>query len=170
MVNFALLESVAKHEGFRGVGIELQREFVGRNLGANVITLMDLLATHPAAPRLKPWEQEQLIIHTIRVLNERYRSPYERTLEFPLQQDMPSVVREKLQGIVASLRRDGVPDTIAYLTESELLEAMQGLEGLGYERSTIEMAMIAPHQEVDYCHLFLTPMLANSEQLVASSQ
>jgi hypothetical protein len=157
MVNFALLESVAKHEGFQGVSIELQREFVGRNLGANVITLMDLLATHPEAPRLKPWEQEQLIIQTIRVLNEYYRSPYERTIEFPLQQDMPSDVRERLQGVVATLRRDGVPDTIAYLTEFELLEALTGLEELGYERSTIEMAMIAPHQEVDYCHLLLRP-------------
>ncbi|MCA1837757.1 MAG: hypothetical protein LC674_03030, partial [Actinobacteria bacterium] len=156
MVNCALLESVAKQEEFTGVTIELQREFVGRLLGENVLTLMDLLATHPAVSRFKPWQQEQLIIQTVAILNERYRSPYERKIELAFHQDMPSEQRRKLQEILASLDRHGVPDTVAYLTESEVLAVMKDLEVLGYERSTIEMAMLAPQQDVDYCHLLLT--------------
>ena len=47
MINFALVEAVAKHVGLHGATIEPQREFVGRSLNTNAITLMELLATHP---------------------------------------------------------------------------------------------------------------------------
>jgi hypothetical protein len=49
MVNFALAEAVAKQIGGFTVLIEPQREFIGRSLGTNVLTLMDLLALHPTA-------------------------------------------------------------------------------------------------------------------------
>ena len=49
MVNFALAEAVAKQLEAGTMTIESQREFVGRSLGTNVLTLMDLIATHPSA-------------------------------------------------------------------------------------------------------------------------
>jgi hypothetical protein len=66
---------------------------------------------------------------------------------------MPPEERESLQGIISSLRRDGVPDTVAYLTEPEVVGVMNELVSWCYERETVEMALNAPSQGVDYYHL-----------------
>lgn len=157
MVNFALVEAVAKHLGVRTVAIEPQKEMVGRSLGTNVVSLMDLLAAHPSVAPLKPWEQDRLILNTIQSLNKVYRSPYQRPIEFPFGPDLPPGERESLQGILNGLKRDGVPDTIAYLTEDELFGSIRELEGLGYDRHSIQAALATPPQPVDYYHLFFRP-------------
>ncbi|MBM4124492.1 MAG: class I SAM-dependent methyltransferase [Nitrospira sp.] len=157
MVNFALIESVAKYQGIGATVIEPQKEFVGRSLGTDVISLMDLLAAYPSAGRLKPWEQDRLILKTMRVLNDAYRSPYARTIEFPLRNEMPPEEREELQGIVLSLKRDGVPDTIAYLSEEEVFGVLRELEGLGYDPDVIRGAFRIEPQSVDYYHLRFDP-------------
>ena len=65
MVNFALVEAVAKQLEAGTMTLESQREFVGRSLGTNVLTLMDLIATHPSAgTRMAPWEQDRLMLKT----------------------------------------------------------------------------------------------------------
>jgi hypothetical protein len=137
--------------------LEPQKEYVGRCLATNVMSLMDLLATHPRCHALKGWEQDRLILQTIHALNETYRSPYQRRIEFPLSDDTGQDNRETLQGILQSLRSDGVPDTIAYLTEEELTTALQDLEAIGYDRDTIQSALQAPAQNVDYYHHFIKP-------------
>ncbi len=153
MVNFPLIESIAKHLGVQPATIEPQREFVGRSLGTNVLPLMDLLATHPKAGKdLKPWERDRLTVQTIRALDGTYESPYERKLEFPISKDTPTEERETLQGMLLSLKRTGVPDTVAYLTEEELFAAMKDLEAIGYEREAITMALNAPPSPVEYYH------------------
>jgi hypothetical protein len=158
MVNFALIGAVAKQLGIATVNIETQREFVGRSLNTNVLTLVDLLAVHPSArSQMQAWEQDRLIIKTIHALNGTYSSPYRRTLDFSLRQDTPAEEREALQGILSSMKPQGVPDTIAYLTEEELLAAMKDLEELGYERDAIMMALAAPPAPVEYHHLFFAP-------------
>ncbi len=157
MVNFALVEAVAKHLGVRAVAIEPQKEMVGRSLGTNVVSLMDLLASYPTAGSLKPWEQDRLILKTIQALNESYHSPYERAIEFPFRHAMPPDERERLQGILKGLKRGGVPDTIAYLTEEEVFGAIRELEALGYDRQTIQAALASPPQPVDYYHHFFRP-------------
>ncbi|HKQ34171.1 MAG TPA: SAM-dependent methyltransferase, partial [Nitrospiraceae bacterium] len=71
MVNFALVEAVAKQLEIGTMTLETQREFVGRSLGTNVLTLMDLIATHPSAgTKMAPWEQDRLMLKTFRALNE----------------------------------------------------------------------------------------------------
>jgi hypothetical protein len=153
MINFALAEAVAKHLGMERTVIEPQREFVGRSLNSNVITLMDLLATHPSAgPQLRPWEQDRLVLKTIRALNETYESPYSRALEFPLGREIPPDERETLNAILLSLKRRGVPDTVAYLTEEELMCAAKDLEAIGYDPDTLGIALTAPPSPIEYCH------------------
>src|SRR6185503_16589958 len=89
MVNFALAETVAKQLEAGTMTIESQREFVGRSLGTNVLTLMDLIATHPSAGTTRSqWEQDRLRLKTLRALNETYRSPYARQLDFPIPLEM----------------------------------------------------------------------------------
>jgi len=157
MVNFALVEAVATHLGVSSVVIEPQREYLGRSLGLNLLSLMDLLASYPTAGTLQPWEQDRLIIKTIRVLNEAYQSPYERRIEFPVRQDMPPEEREALQETLLSLKRDGVPDTIAYLSEEEIFMVIHELEDLGYDQDLLKAALRAHPQSVDYYHLFFRP-------------
>lgn len=157
MVNFALVESVAKHLGMKISAIEPQKEYIGQCLATNVMSLMDLLATHPRSHALKGWEQDQLIVQTIHALNKTYQSPYRRTIEFPLSANIPAEGRETLQRLLSSLKQDGMPDTIAYLTEEELTTALQDLETIGYDRDMILSALQAPAQNVDYYHHFLKP-------------
>ncbi len=154
MVNFALVEAVARYLGFRTVVAEPQREFIGRSLGTNVLSLMDLLATHPSVGSMKPWEQDRLILRTIAALNETYSSPYRRTIEFPIPQEAPPEEREALLAILQGFKGDGVPDTIAYLTEEEMFKALPDLEPLGYDQPAIQAALAVPPQAVDYAHCF----------------
>jgi hypothetical protein len=153
MINFALVDAVAKHLGLKQMTFEPQREFVGRSLNTNVITLMDLLATHPSAgPKLQAWEQDRLVLKTIRALNETFESPYRRRLEFPLGTNIPPEERETLGAIVRALKDNGIPDTVAYVTEEELARAQKDLEEIGYDVDAIQMAMTAPPSPVEYCH------------------
>jgi len=155
MINFALAEAVAKHVGMRQTAFEPQREFVGRSLNTNVITLMDLLATHPdAGPKLQPWEQDRLVLKTIKALNDTYESPYRSRFEFPLSQKMPQEEREASGAILRSLKDNGIPDTVAYLTEEELTRAMKDLEAVGYDPDTIGIALTMPPSPIEYCHFF----------------
>ncbi|MER3423530.1 MAG: hypothetical protein C4293_10140, partial [Nitrospiraceae bacterium] len=157
MVNFALVEAVARHLGFQTSEVEAQKDFVGRSLGTTVMSLMDLLATHPRAASLNGWEQDRLIIKTVHAVNGSYHGPYKRKIEFPLSKEMPAEEREALQAVLESLKEDGVPDTVAYLTEEEVFAAMPDLEALGYDREMIRMALLAPPPPVDYYHQFLRP-------------
>jgi len=158
MVNFALAEAVAKHLEAGTMTIESQREFVGRSLGTNVLTLMDLIATHPSAgTKMAPWEQDRLMLKTLRALNETYRSPYARHLDFPVSLEMPPEERESLQALVHSLKPTGIPDTVAYLTEEELTLASKDLEDIGYDPQSFMIAFTAPPSPVDYFHAFVRP-------------
>jgi len=158
MVNFALAETVTKQLEAGTMVLESQREFVGRSLGTNVITLMDLIATHPTAgTTMSPWEQDRLMLKTLRALNETYRSPYARRLNFPIPLEMPTEERETLQALVRSLTPTGVPDTVAYLTEEELTLASKDLEAIGYDPQSFMIALTAPPSPVDYFHAFIQP-------------
>lgn len=158
MVNFALLEEVAKHLGSREVHIEPQKEFVGRNLGTNVMSLMDVLASHPRLPEGDPWEVDQFILKTIGAINSAYQSPYHRTIEFPVPPNIPNDQREELERLQGSLKSTGVPDTIAYLTEEEVLGVAGKLEELGYDREILRTVLQAPAQPVDYFHFLFGPV------------
>lgn len=158
MVNFALIEAVAKQLEAGTMTLESQREFVGRSLGTNVLTLMDLIATHPSAgAKMTPWEQDRLMLKTFRALNETYRSPYERQVYFPIPLEMPPEEREFLQALVRSLAPTGIPDTVAYITEEELRLASKDLEDIGYDSQSFMIALTAPPSPVDYLHCLVGP-------------
>lgn len=157
MVNFPLIQQVAAHCGIGSMTLEPQREFVGRSLGTIVMSLMDVLASHPYPPQGQPWEMDALILKTIQAFNKTYQSPYRRTIEFPIQEQTPSRERNELESLVASLSGHGLPDTIAYLTEGEIRKAMPDLEALGYDEEGIKHILQVPPQPVDYMHCFFRP-------------
>ena len=158
MVNFPLAEAVAKQMGSMTVTMESQREFIGRNLNTNMLTLMDLLSTHPSAGRnLEPWEQDRLILSTLTALNKSYKSPYDIKMEFPVREEIPAHEREAQVALAQNLKSSGVPDTIAYLTEEELMQAAVDLEEVGYDAQAFQIALSAPPAPVDYFHLSVCP-------------
>ena len=157
MVNLALLEDVAKQVSGAGVTVEPQKEFVGRSLGVNVMSLMDVLASHPDLPQDGPWELDRLILKTIEAVNAGYASPYERTIDLPLSPATPEETRRELEQLLARQAKHGVADTVAYLTEEEVMKAAGQLEELGYDRSTLQAALMAPPQPVDYFHFRMGP-------------
>jgi hypothetical protein len=157
MVNVALLEDVAKQVGEGRVTVEPQKEFVGRSLGVNVMSFMDVLASYPALPQGGPWEIDRLILKTIEAVNTGYTSPYERTIQLPLDPATPEETRRELEQLLARQAKHGVADTVAYLTEEEVMRAAGRLEELGYDRGTLQAAFMAPPQPVDYFHFRLDP-------------
>ncbi len=70
---------------------------------------------------------------------------------------MPAQEHESAQGILLSLKPNGIPDTIAYVTEEELSQAQAELETLGYEREAVMMALGAPPSPVEYYHFAFRP-------------
>lgn len=158
MINFLLLEQIAKYVGGETT-IEPQKEFIGRELGCNVMSLMDVLASYPKPMKGNPWEVDGLILKTLHAINQKYESPYSRKISFPLQPETPPDQRAELERILDSLKPNGVPDTIAYVTEEEIFDVMTELEKLGYDRSGLRTMLTAPPQPVDYFHFFFHPLL-----------
>ncbi|GJL66050.1 MAG: hypothetical protein NPIRA05_10210 [Nitrospirales bacterium] len=156
MVNFALLEEIGRHLGAKNLVLESQREFVGNCLNANVLTLMDLLAAHPNLPNSNSWEFDAHVVRTLEAINTGYSSPYSRRIEFPLRDVMPSDEKGKLHEILSNLKADGLPDVIAYVTESEIHAAQPALEKLGYDPEGIKVMLQSPAQLVDYTHFSLS--------------
>jgi len=157
MVNFPLLQEVAKQSGAQAVTVEPQREFVGRALGTNVVSLMDVLSSHPQLPEGGQWVIDRFIVQTIQAINKHYESPYERRIEFPIAPDAPAERREELVQLIQSIKSHGVPDTVAYLTEEEIDRASADLEALGYDRAGLRAALMAPPQPVDYYQFSFKP-------------
>lgn len=97
------------------------------------------------------------MLKTLLALNETYRSPYARRLDFPIPLEMPPEERELLQTLVSSLAPTGIPDTIAYLTEEELSLAARDLEDIDYDPQSFMIALTAPPSSVDYFHSHIRP-------------
>lgn len=156
MVNFQLMQDVARHLDIHTGVLESQRDFVGRSLSTNVLSVMDLLASHPSPPEGQAWQLEALILRTLEALNRTYVSPYQRHIDFPLSESTPVHERAELENLVHSLPPHGVPDTIAYLTEAEILKAMPDLQKLGFDSEGIKVMLQLPPQPVDYTHMFFS--------------
>ena len=60
MVNFAFAEAVARHMEAGIISIESQREFIGRSLGTNVLTLDGLVGDAPNG-RQETWRHRNKI-------------------------------------------------------------------------------------------------------------
>ena len=120
-------------------------------LGVTVLTVVDLLETHPSLVRLKSWEQDRLLLQTLKALDEGYRSPYHRAIDFPIRAEIPDPQKRELQALLESLPPTGVPDTIAYLSEEEVSGVLPNLEALGFERVLVQGILGAgPRRDIDY--------------------
>jgi SAM-dependent methyltransferase len=153
IINFALCEAIARHLGINDISIEQQKDFVSRGMAKNVVSLVDLLNTYPFPQKLRAWERDRLVLNTLKALSRVYASPYRREIDYPIREEIPEPERTALRDLLASLPPTGIPDTIAYLTEDEILATLPELEALAFSREEIlalftTQARIRP--EIDY--------------------
>jgi len=140
MVNFPLLEEIAKSVGFSTIGTERQQDFVAHSLGEDVISAVDLVQAHPQVGRLAPWDVDILMLQTLHALNSTYRSPYTHKMDYPPMPDTPKKQRKQISQLAAKLSPRGVPDTVAYITRGEVLSGIKSLRKLGYREKDLQAA------------------------------
>jgi len=133
MVNFELLGDWAQAEGFSSVEKEYQHRFVGKNLNDRVISVLELVQTHHGAHDMAPWDRDILMLRTLHALNTAYKSPYRHKMEYPPMEGTPDTSRQQMIELVRTLNIQGVPDTVAYVTESEVRRVADQLASLGYD-------------------------------------
>ncbi|KMP10456.1 hypothetical protein UR09_00545 [Candidatus Nitromaritima sp. SCGC AAA799-A02] len=144
MVNFELLGDWAKAAGFSSIEKEYQHHFVGKHLNDRVISVVELVQTHARAADMQPWDRDILLLKTLHVLNEVYKNPYRHKMEYPAMEGTPEEPCRQIAELADSLSEYGVPDTVAYVSESEVRQVADRLAGLGYD-------------ERDYAPLFQGP-------------
>ena len=132
MVNFELLSQWAVAEGFSSVEKEYQHSYVGRHLQDRVISLVELIQTHRDAPNMSSWDRDILMLETLNALNKVYKSHYQSRMEYTSIGGTPSSQQQQIKELVDQLNIDGVPDTVAYVTEKEVRQVSSDLALLGY--------------------------------------
>ena len=133
MVNFELLNHWAHAEGFSSVEKELQHSYVGRHLQDRVISLVELVQTHRDAPNMPSWDRDILMLKTLNTLNKAYKSHYESKMKYKAMEGAPSHQQKQINELVGKLSINGVPDTVAYVTENEVMQVSADLARLGYD-------------------------------------
>jgi len=155
MVNFPLIAEVGKAIGFADVQLEHQHDFVGRNLSEKVLSALELVQIHPGISRMDPWDADLLMLQTLQALNAGYRSPYQSKMDYPALPGTPKKQRKQIAELAKNLSAAGVPDTVAYVTASEVTGAAGRLKKLGYGERDLKHAFDRTGQTIAFGHMTL---------------
>ncbi len=155
MVNFPLIAEVAQSLGFANVQWEHQHDFVGRHVSEKVLSALELVQVHPKISRMEPWDADLLMLQTLQALNASYRSPYKSTMDYPALPGTPKKQRKQIAELARNLSATGVPDTVAYITESEVEESSGRLKKLGYGERDLKAAFDRSSQPIAFGHMTL---------------
>ena len=155
MVNFPLIAEVARAVGFAEVQLEHQHDFVGRHLSEKVLSALELVQIHPKISRMEPWDADLLMLQTLQALNATYRSPYTSKMDYPALPGTPKKPRKQIAELSKNLSATGVPDTVAYITASEVADASSRLKKLGYGERDLKHAFDRTGQPIAFGHMTL---------------
>jgi hypothetical protein len=155
MVNFPLIAEVAQAVGFVDVQLEHQHDFVGRNLSEKVLSALELVQVHPRISQMEPWDADLLMLQTLQALNASYRSPYKSKMDYPPMPGTPKKQRKQIAELAKNLSATGVPDTVAYITASEVADAAGRLKKLGYGERDLKNAFDSTTQPIAFGHMTL---------------
>ena len=133
MVNFELLNQWAHAEGFSSVEKEHQHSYVGRHLQDKVISVVELVQTHSDAPNMSSWDRDILMLKTLNTLNKAYKNHYLSEMKYTAMEGTPSSQQKQIKELADKLSTHGVPDTVAYVTEKEVMKGSADLAELGYD-------------------------------------
>lgn len=153
MVNFELLGAVGNAVGFKSVTKEYQHDYVGRHLQEKVLSVLEIVQTHPRVAEMEPWDRDTLMLGTLHALNGVYKSPYKRKLNYPIMGGTPKKLRKQIAQMVETLNPAGVPDTVAYVTESEVFSVIKQLKRLGYAEKMLKRAFQDPRQAISFIYM-----------------
>ena len=147
MVNFELLCDWAQAEGFSEVEKEYQHRYVGKHLQDRVISVVELVQTHHNASNMPSWDRDVLMLKTLHTLNKAYKSQYQTKMKYPATEETPSSQRQQIKELADKLSTDGVPDTVAYVSEKEVLQVSADLAELGYDEQQYTSLFQGPPTE-----------------------
>ncbi|MCH8158066.1 MAG: hypothetical protein IID18_10025, partial [Nitrospinae bacterium] len=150
MVNFELLGDWAQAEGFSSVEKEYQHRFVEKHLHDRVISILELVQTHHDAANMAPWDRDILMLQTLHTLNKAYKSPYRHKMEYPPMEGTPKHQHQQMEKLVRNLSVHGVPDTVAYVTESEVRQVADQLAALGYAAPDYAPLFQGPSEPISF--------------------
>lgn len=98
MVNFPLIEEVARFIGFKDVLKKKQHAFVEQYLGERGISLIEVIGTHPHFESLSLHERNILVLKTLHILNSKYESGVPDTVAYIPYGIITSVITD-LEGL-----------------------------------------------------------------------
>jgi len=150
MVNFELLNHWAHAEGFSSVEKEFQHSYVGRHLQDKVISLVELVQTHCDAPNMPSWDRDILMLKTLNTLNKTYKSHYRSKMKYTAMQGAPNHKQKQINELVEKLSINGVPDTVAYVTEKEVMQVSADLANLGYNEELYAPLFQGPTEPISF--------------------
>ncbi len=153
MVNFDLLARVGKAIGFSQVEKEYQHLYVSRFMNEKVASVVEIMQNHPEVQRMAPWDRDLLMLQTLHAVNSTYKSPYKNKMKYPPQEGTPKKQRKLMAKLVDSLSSRGVPDTVAYVSESEIVSAFKPLRKLGYREKDLLRAFQSPPPAIAFTAL-----------------
>jgi SAM-dependent MidA family methyltransferase len=153
MVNFDLLARVGKDIGFSQTDKEYQHDFVGRFLNQKVASMVEIMQNHPQVGHMAPWDRDLLMVQTIHAINSAYRSPYKSKMKYPPSEGTPKKQRKMMAKLVDNLSSRGVPDTVAYVSETEVVASFKPLLKLGYREKDLLRAFQSPPPAIAFTAL-----------------
>jgi len=150
MVNFELLSRWAYAEGFLSVEKEHQHSYVGRHLHDRVISIVELVQTHREALNMPSWDRDILMLKTLHILNKVYTNHYQSKMSYPAMEGTPSNQQKKIKELAGKLSINGVPDTVAYVTEKEVMQVSSDLAVLGYDEQLYGPLFKGPTEPISF--------------------
>ena len=93
------------------------------------------------------------MLNTLNVLNATYHSPYPHKMDYPVMPGTPKKQRKLIAQLAKNLSSSGVPDTVAYVTEGEVLSVAAPLKKLGYREKDLQAAFDPPDQPITFGHM-----------------
>jgi hypothetical protein len=150
MVNFELLSQWAHAEGFSSVAKEHQHSYVGRHLKDRVISVVELVQSHREAPNMPSWDRDILMLKTLNALNKVYKNHYQSKMKYAAMEETPSSQQKQIKELAGKLSINGVPDTVAYVTEKEVMQVSSELAELGYDEQLYAPLFKGPIEPISF--------------------
>ena len=143
---------MAKTIGFTEAFTQYQHHFVECQLQESVISVLELLQSHPKVARMESWERDILMLQTLNAFAGIYESPYENKINYPAMPGTPKKYIKKIDELSNKLDPYGIPDTVAYISQSEVVSAEKKLRKLGYKENRMQSAFVNFAQPVSFVY------------------
>ena len=150
MVNFPLLVEVGKKLGFQHTQVAYQHQRVSNHLNMPVVSVLEIVQEHPQAMEMEAWDRDVLMLETLHALGPGYNNPYPEKLKYPPLPDAPKKQKKRVAKLAQALKPNGVPDTVAYITETEVHTAFAKLRKIGYREKDLQRAFNQPPAPISF--------------------